>query len=129
MKRSIHSLQGIPDGKFREARRLRREMTDSERKLWTRLRRNQVDGFHFRRQHVLFGFILDFYCIEVKLAVEVDGGIHINQKHQDSIRDGILASRGILVFRVTNDRVLLDMDRVVKEISELCHQRHKLEAQ
>jgi very-short-patch-repair endonuclease len=64
MKRTIHSLQGIPDGKFREARRLRREMTDSERLLWTRLRRNQINVWHFRRQHVLFGFIVDFYCIK-----------------------------------------------------------------
>lgn len=126
MKRSIHSLQGIPDGKFREARRLRREMTDSERRLWTRLRRNQLNGLHFRRQHVLFGFIVDFYCIKAKLAVEVDGGVHLDQKQQDVIRDGILSSKGIEVFRVTNEQVDRSIEDVIKKVSELCDQRNNL---
>jgi very-short-patch-repair endonuclease len=126
MKRSIHSLQGIPDGKFREARRLRREMTDSERRLWTRLRRNQLNGLHFRRQHVLFGFIVDFYCIKAKLAVEVDGGVHLDQKQQDVIRDGILSSKGIEVFRVTNEQVDRSIEDAIKKVSELCDQRNNL---
>jgi very-short-patch-repair endonuclease len=126
MKRSIHSLQGIPDGKFREARRLRREMTDSERRLWTRLRRNQLNGLHFRRQHVLFGFIVDFYCIKAKLAVEVDGGVPLDQKQQDVIRDGILSSKGIEVFRVTNEQVDRSIEDVIKKVSELCDQRNNL---
>jgi len=115
-------MQGISDGKYREARRLRREMTDSERKLWMRLRRNQLNGLHFRRQHVILGFIVDFYCIKVKLAVEVDGGIHFDQKEQDFIRDSILSTKGIRVFQVTNDRIFFSMDAVLKEISDLCHQ-------
>jgi very-short-patch-repair endonuclease len=126
MKRSIHSLQGIPDGKFREARRLRREMTDSERRLWTRLRRNQLNGLHFRRQHVLFGFIVDFYCIKAKLAVEVDGGVHLDQKQQDVIRNGILSSKCIEVFRVTNEQVDRSIEDVIKKVSELCDQRNNL---
>jgi very-short-patch-repair endonuclease len=126
MKRHMHSMQGISDGKYREARRLRREMTDSERSLWARLRRNQINGLHFRRQHVLFGFIVDFYCIKAKLAVEVDGGIHLNQKQQDLIRDGILSSKGIEVFRVTNEQVLHSIEDVINKISELCDQRNNL---
>ena len=120
MKRHIHSLQGISDGKYREARRLRREMTDSERLLWARLRRNQINGLHFRRQHVLCGFIVDFYCMKIKLAIEVDGGIHNNQSEQDFIRDEILISHGVRVFRVTNERIASSIENVILEISKMC---------
>jgi very-short-patch-repair endonuclease len=101
-------------------------MTDSERRLWTRLRRNQLNGLHFRRQHVLFGFIVDFYCIKAKLAVEVDGGVHLDQKQQDVIRDGILSSKGIEVFRVTNEQVDRSIEDAIKKVSELCDQRNNL---
>lgn len=131
MKRSMHSFQGITDGKYREARRLRREMTDSERLLWARLRRNQINGLHFRRQHVISGFIVDFYCIKAKLAMEVDGGIHNLQSQQDTIRDDILNSHGIRVKRVTNDRVVSSINDVILEISKICNQRvnHEGDAQ
>ncbi len=120
MKRHMHSMQGISDGKYREARRLRREMTDSERLLWARLRRNQINGLHFRRQHVLFGFIIDFYCMKMKLAIEVDGGIHNTQLEQDFFRDEILISHGIRVFRVTNERIAASIDNVILEILKIC---------
>jgi very-short-patch-repair endonuclease len=131
MKRSMHSFQGITDGKYREARRLRREMTDSERLLWARLRRNQINGLHFRRQHVISGFIVDFYCIKAKLAMEVDGGIHNLQSQQDTIRDDILNSHGIRVKRATNDRVVSSINDVILEISKICNQRvnHEGDAQ
>ena len=122
MKLHMHPMQGISDGKYREARRLRREMTDSERLLWARLRRNQINGLHFRRQHVLYGFIVDFYCMKMKLAIEVDGGIHNTQSEQDFIRDEILISHGIRVFRVTNERVASSIDNVILEISKICSQ-------
>jgi very-short-patch-repair endonuclease len=131
MKHNMHSMRGIADGKYREARRLRREMTDSERLLWARLRRNQINGLHFRRQHVISGFIVDFYCIKAKLAVEVDGGIHNLQSQQDTIRDDILNSHGIRVLRVTNDRVVSSINDVILEISKICNQRvnHEGDAQ
>jgi very-short-patch-repair endonuclease len=123
MKGHIHSLQGIPDGKYRETRRMRRDMTDSERILWERVRRNQIDGFHFRRQHVILGFIVDFYCRESRMVVEVDGGIHKEQKEQDRIRDEILKSRGIFVLRIPNDRITKEIDEVVAEITHVCKLR------
>ncbi len=123
MKRHMHSIQGIADGKYREARRLRQEMTDSERLLWARLRRNQINGLHFRRQHVLYGFIVDFYCMKLKLAIEVDGGIHNNQSEQDFIRDEILISHGIRVFRVANERITASINDVILDILKIPSQK------
>jgi len=111
------------DGKYREARRLRQEMTDSERLLWARLRRNQINGLHFRRQHVLYGFIVDFYCMKLKLAIEVDGGIHNNQSEQDFIRDEILISHGIRVFRVANERITASINDVILDILKIPSQK------
>jgi very-short-patch-repair endonuclease len=123
MRHRIHSLQGIPDGKYREARRVRREMTDSERILWTRIRRNKIDGLHFRRQHVIRGFIVDFYCRKAKRVVEVDGEIHRNQFEQDRIRDEILKSGDILIFRIPKQRIAKTIDEVILEITNLYRQR------
>ena len=112
--------------KYREARRLRREMTDSERALWARLRRNQILGMHFRRQHVILGFIADFFCRKAKLALEVDGGIHRDQIKQDCIRDEILKSKGILVLRISNEKIATALDDVVKDIINICGRRINL---
>jgi very-short-patch-repair endonuclease len=120
MTHRIHSLRGIPDGKYREAHRLRRDMTASERMLWTRLRRNQVAGCHFRRQHVIRGFIVDFYCHKAKLVMEVDGGIHRSQAESDRIRDDVLRSEGILVLRISNERIEKGLEQVLNGIEEIC---------
>ena len=119
MTHRIHSLQGIPDGKYREARRLRREMTASECMLWTRFRRNQVAGCHFQRQHVIKGFIVDFYCHKAKLVMEVDGGIHSSQSESDRIRDDVLRSEGILVLRISNERIEKGLEQVLKGVEEI----------
>jgi very-short-patch-repair endonuclease len=126
MKRHIHPLQGIPDGKYREARRVRREMTDSEPILCARVRGNQIIGLHFRRQHVIQGFIVDFYCRKARLVVEVDGEIHRHQIERDRERDEILTSLGILVLRIPNEQLITDIDKVIVEITKLCLQRIEL---
>jgi very-short-patch-repair endonuclease len=123
MTHHIHSLQGITDEKYREARRLRRDMTASERLLWTRLRRNQVAGCHFRSQHVIKGFIVDFYCHKAKLVIEVDGWIHGSQVESDRIRDDVLRSEGMLVLRISNERVEKGVKQVLKGIEAICIQR------
>ncbi|MFN2299385.1 MAG: endonuclease domain-containing protein [Anaerolineales bacterium] len=126
MKKRIHSLQGIQDGIYREARRMRREMTDSERLLWAQLRGNKIAGCHFRRQHVICGFITDFYCHKAKLIIKVDGGIHDSFIERDQIRDEILRSEGFIVLRYLNGRVEQDLERVVMEIKEVCQNRIRL---
>jgi len=129
MKRHMHSLQGIPDGIYREARRLRREMTRSEKMLWARLRRDQIPDCHFRRQHILQGFIADFYCHKVKLIIEVDGGIHDDFREKDHIRDGILRAEGYEVIRFANARVENELASVVREIEQACLERLRLPSQ
>ena len=69
------------------ARRLRNESTDAERPLWQHLRRKQLDGFRFRRQVSIAGYIADFVCLEARLIVELDGGQHQDQVAYDARRD------------------------------------------
>ncbi len=72
----IVKRQQVPAVKVERAREFRRQMTDEEGALWQRLRTNRLNGLHFRRQQVIAGFIVDFYCHAARLAVEVDGASH-----------------------------------------------------
>ncbi len=102
------------------ARDLRRGMTPSEDMLWNALRGRRLNGLKFRRQHPLDRFIIDFYCVERHLAVELDGGIHATagQVARDGERTVWLNARGIRVLRVTNDEVENDLDGVLRRIME-----------
>lgn len=80
------------------ARLLREKETDAERNLWSRLRRRQVLNAKFRRQHPLFGYIVDFCCLERRLVVELDGGHHMSTTDDDQKRTQFLETRG---FRVS----------------------------
>lgn len=100
-----------------KARILRGQLTDAERALWRRLRRRQLHGHKFRRQHPRGSYILDFVCLEKKLVVEVDGGQHALQTEHDSIRDEWLQRGGFRVLRFWNTQVLKEMDAVLEEIS------------
>ena len=98
---------------------LRKQMTPAERALWQRLRRNQLDGWHFRRQHPVGGFIVDFFCAKAKLVIEVDGPIHEKQRAYDAERTQLLESlKDYRVIRFTNDEVLNDIDSVLAKIRE-----------
>ncbi len=98
------------------ARESRHEPTDAEDALWQRLRRNQLDGLAFRRQHVIDRFIVDFYCPSKKLVVEVDGSIHESRHEEDALREQILQSMGLRIVRFSNEEVLNQIDQVIKEI-------------
>jgi very-short-patch-repair endonuclease len=100
------------------ARELRRRMTPAEIALWRRLRRSQLDGLHFRRQQVIDGYIVDFYCHAAGLLVEVDGEVHLNQVDYDAERDRVLAVRGLEVLRFSNRQVVSDTEAVLTEIRE-----------
>jgi very-short-patch-repair endonuclease len=86
------------------ARKLRRNQTKEEKELWQALRGRQFAGFKFRRQHVAFGHILDFYCAAAKLTVELDGFHHGSpeQIQNDEARSKRLAEQGIEVLRFWN---------------------------
>ena len=110
--------QKITNEKKQRAKEMRREITPAENILWQRLRKNQLSGFHFRRQQVIDGFIVDFYCHATSLIVEIDGGIHETQQEQDAEREAHLISRGFRILRVTNDQVNNDIEGVLQEILE-----------
>jgi very-short-patch-repair endonuclease len=119
----ITSGQKVDPDKLAFAKQLRRETTPAERRLWKALRRNALDGFHFRRQQVIEGYIADFYCDAAKLAIELDGGVHQEQWQYDQSRDKAIASLGIRVLRISND-AMLDVEAVIEHIRQaLCSRR------
>ncbi|WP_349679358.1 endonuclease domain-containing protein [Brevundimonas sp. UBA5713] len=97
---------------MQRAKVLRRNLTPPEAALWLRLRKRQPGVPAFRRQHPLGSYILDFYCAQVRLAVEVDGLIHSTADHpqRDERRDSWLASQGITVLRIPASDVAQDAD-------------------
>jgi leucyl-tRNA synthetase len=103
------------------ARWLRKNQTESEKKLWQELRNRKLAGLKFYRQHVIRYnegiFIADFYCHEKKLVIEVDGKIHLKKKEEDSIRDDIVKEMGMKVLRFKNEE-LDDINKVLQIISE-----------
>ncbi len=106
----------------RAARELRQEATDAEARLWDALRGRRLDGLKFRRQHPYEQFVLDFFCVEHQLAVELDGSIHAEptQAARDAERTEFLQSRGIRVLRFKNETVENEIEAVLKQIKEAC---------
>ena len=101
------------------ARELRKKQTPAEELLWEMLRDRQLLGFKFRRQHQFGDYILDFYCHEAKLAVELDGAVHEQRQEQDAKRDAYLKSQGIQVLRISNDTLLKETASAIKQIADL----------
>ena len=99
------------------AKALRQEATYAERLLWRVLRDRAVNGLKFRRQHPLDGFVIDFFCPEARLCVELDGGIHDAQQERDAARTAQLEARGLRVIRFRNDEVEHEMDSVLRRIA------------
>ena len=112
--------QRITKEKLQRAKELRRDMTPAEKILWQELRGNKI-GVHFRRQQVIAGFIVDFYCHRVDLVIELDGAIHEKdeQKESDLERDRVLSEMGLRVVRFRNEEVRKDLPEVLKKIREL----------
>ena len=99
------------------ARELRREMTPAEKKLWAHIRFGQLDGAHFRRQHAVDRFIVDFFCARAKLVVEVDGDSHVAQVDYDAARTEWLSEqKHYRVIRFTNDDVHHNLEAVLEVI-------------
>lgn len=101
------------------ARHLRRTMTVPERLLWEQLRANRLEGIHFRRQQVIAGFIVDFYCHAARLVIEVDGPVHNLQQQEDLERERILADHGLRVIRFSNAEIESDMPEVLRQILQI----------
>jgi len=111
----------------RPARKLRKAMTESELKLWQRLKGKQLLGVQFYRQKPIGPYVVDFYAARASLVIEVDGGQHFETVAavQDYARDTYLRSLGLVVLRFDNRQVLLETDAVVQLIYKIVEERLK----
>jgi very-short-patch-repair endonuclease len=118
-------LQRVSHDKLEQARRLRRSMTPAEQVLWERLRGNRLLGLKFRRQQVIDGFIVDFFCNAARLVVEIDGTVHERpaQKELDALRRTVFEKRGLAEIRFANNDVLGETDWVVESITVCARER------
>lgn len=116
MPRAIRGQPGHLDFK----RRLRSDMTGPEKRLWSRLRSRQLQGSKFRRQHGIGPYIVDFYCPEQSLVIEIDGDSHADaeQIQKDQRRDRYLQSIGLRVVRYTNDDIMKNLDGVLEDLQK-----------
>jgi len=104
---------------MRRAGELRREPTPAERKLWSVLRGNKLNGVSFRRQHAIGNYIVDFVSIKKKLIIELDGSQHLEQTEYDEERTAYLESQGYKVIRFWNNQVEKEINGVVQAIQSL----------
>ena len=110
----VHNRRTLIDRR----RGLRVRATPAESRLWHALRRRQLDGLRFRRQHSILGYVVDVYCAEVGLVIEIDGAVHTDPARAgyDSQRQRDLEALGLRVLRVSNEDVLEQLDLVVEAI-------------
>ncbi len=98
------------------ARQLRKVPTPAEEKLWAILRGDKLNGVHFRRQHAIGKYVIDFCCVKRKLAIELDGSPHLEQTEYDIQRTAYLESLGYKVIRFWNGQVMKDIEGVIHSI-------------
>lgn len=115
-----------PPSVLHHARRMRREPTKAENVLWQKLRHRQLGGYKFRRQHPVGNYIVDFFCPETKLIVEVDGDIHAFQLSRDAERTMDLEAQGCHIIRFWNAQVLQETDSVLMMILSACDEKKGL---
>ena len=108
---------------YQYGRELRQESTKAEKLLWAELRNKKLNGLKFRRQHPIDKFVLDFYCHERKLAIELDGSIHdlkVN-KDYDEARTAMLGGLGINTLRFRNEGIVSNIENVLQQISKVAN--------
>ena len=99
------------------ARNLRSELTGPERKLWNLLRNRRLGGLKFRRQRAIGPYVVDFFCNDANLVVELDGESHVGKAEEDEKRTAWLEENGLRVIRFTNDDVLAHEEAVATAIA------------
>lgn len=109
------------------SRRLRRDMSDAEQRLWSGLRRKQILGVQFYRQRPIGDYIVDFYAPRARLVIEVDGGQHFDDPHMiyDEARDAFLKQLGLEVLRFDNLQVLNEVGAVLEVVFDMVERRKK----
>ncbi len=124
----IHNIvtgQKVNPAKSDLARQMRRQPTPEEALVWQHLRANRLESWHFRRQQVIDGWIVDFYCHAAGVVVELDGHYHEENPEYDAERDAILSARGLLVLHFKNVEVWEDLPGVLARIAAACRERAK----
>ncbi|MGN6163632.1 MAG: endonuclease domain-containing protein [Flavisolibacter sp.] len=126
MKRKMFA--GADQLLFQRARALRSQQTFAEELLWNYLRTKPC-GFKFRRQHPFSNYILDFYCHALRLAIEVDGSIHMQEEVKNNYeqRQKQLEEQGLVFLRFTNSEIKLHLEKVIQQIE--IYLRSKIELQ
>ena len=109
--------------KKRFARQLRKNQTSAEEKVWGYLRDRRLFGLKFRRQHVIEGFVVYFYCLERKLAIEIDGKIHLKQRDYDEARQREIEAKGVTFVRVKNEEIKNNLVVLIKRLKEVLEPR------
>jgi very-short-patch-repair endonuclease len=116
----VFEKPGAAGDKLGHARAMRARPTAAEAALWSALRDRRLDGWKFRRQHVIAGYIVDFYCAKLWLAVEVDGPVHETRRIDDRERDDNLALLGVRMVRLRNADVLERLDCALEQLAHRC---------
>ena len=100
------------------SRDLRRNMTEAEKLLWSRIRKKQVKDYQFYRQRIIGNYIVDFYCPKAGLIVELDGGQHYHPEDlkKDTLRDDYMESLGLKILRFSNNEIFGNLDAVMEKI-------------
>ena len=111
-----HRIRGTTPAVVAAARRLRLNLTTAEQKLWKALQKRQLNGLKFRCQHAIGSFIVDFYCPQCRLVIELDGDIHDQQVEYDEARTEQLNQLGYRVIRFRNSDVMHHLDNVLQQI-------------
>lgn len=108
----------LPDYRKRvpRARRLRSGSTDAERKLWLRLRDRRLEGWKFRRQVPMGRYVVDLFCADARLVIEVDGGQHDWNRAKDEARTRYIEQLGFRVIRFWNNEVLGNLTGVLEQV-------------
>ncbi len=117
MKTNMHF--GASGRIFSNAKHLRNTMTFAEKLLWSRIRNKQLE-YPFRRQHPSSNYVVDFFCFQLNLGIEVDGSIHSEKvvMQEDESKQLSLESYGLYIIRFTNEEVIKNIDNVVASIKE-----------
>ena len=115
------------------SRDLRNNPTDAEKKLWNALKNRQFLNLKFLRQHPIFYqynnqknfFVVDFYCHEIKMVIELDGHIHVKRRDYDQIRTETLDFKNVIVIRFKNEEITNDLATVLKKLKVVINRRKR----
>jgi very-short-patch-repair endonuclease len=113
-----HRIRGNTPHIVAAARQLRQQLTPAEKLLWEALKKRQLNGLKFRCQHPVKSFIVDFYCPQHRLVIEVDGSIHDQQVEYDAARTECLNHLGYRVIRFRNREIISNLSQVLQQIAD-----------